>query len=164
MLKINERLDKITAVRADFTAHGMLIESCLIQAIKDAFDETACGDEDSIHEDANDFSETDGEYSDDEIQIFSSGPTGMWNFYDIYDTQMCGLINPDNTEKQLVADDANGELAMNLDDSHPYIPQQPSPAPPNNEEDDDHGPIESGPLMNEVCLIGRKGQSIHYSR
>ena len=29
-------------------------------------------------------------------------------------------------EKELVADDADGELAMNLDDSHPYIPQQPS--------------------------------------
>jgi hypothetical protein len=33
-----------------------------------------------------------------------------------------------------------------------------SPTPPTDYNDNDHGPVESGPLMNEVCSIGRKGQ------
>ena len=40
ILKVNERLDKIAAARGDFTARGMLGDSCLIQAIKDALGDT----------------------------------------------------------------------------------------------------------------------------
>jgi len=62
MLKINERLDKLAAVRTDFTTRGMLVDSCLIQAIKDAFSEDS---EDLMDEDAGDSNESDGPTSDE---------------------------------------------------------------------------------------------------
>lgn len=88
MLKVNERLDKISAARADFNVRGMLAGSCFIQAFKDAFGN------DPMDEDAD---ETDSENSDNEAQTLG------------------------------------------------------------NEEDDDCGPVERGPLMNEVRLVARKG-------
>ena len=45
MLKVNERLDKLAATRADFTARGMLADSCLIQAIRNAFGEDISDEE-----------------------------------------------------------------------------------------------------------------------
>jgi len=42
------------------------------------------------------------------------------------------------------------------DNNHPH-PNQDSSTLPNDEEDDDHGPVESGPLMNEVRLASKKG-------
>ena len=148
MLKVNERLDKIAAARADFAARGMLADSCLVQAIM------AYSDEDSMqHEDASDSDKTDSEDSDDKIQISGLNYTSTQNSYD---THMRSLTNPDDPDDP---DDTSEESVTDPDDDHPHTSQQPSPAPPNNEEDDDHGPVESGPLMNEVCLVGRKGQS-----
>jgi len=87
ILKVNERLDKITAARADFTARGMLTDSCLIQAIKEAF-----------------------------------GGSG-----------------------------SNDSMDENNSDSDEAVPLE-------DEDEDDCGAVESGPLMNEVRLVARKGQ------
>ena len=161
ILKVNERLDKIAAARADFTARGMLMDSCLVQAIKDAF-----GD-DPIDEDASD-SETDSGSSDGETEVFSPQyAAGTWDFgntgarsHGHADTH-----SPDDTNTH-IPDDTNDGPADDIDEhalngNHPHVSRQPSPAPLNDGdlEDDDCGPVESGPLMNEVRLVGRKGQS-----
>lgn len=99
ILKVNERLDKITAARADFTARGMLTDSCLIQAIKEAF---GFGSDDSMDENNSDSDET-----------------------DTY------THNPDDADEAV---------------------------PPEDGDEDDCGAVESGPLMNEVRLVARKGQ------
>lgn len=47
ILKVNERIDKLTTARADFTARGMLADSSIVAAILDAFsnsDHGDCGD------------------------------------------------------------------------------------------------------------------------
>ena len=46
-----------------------------------------------------------------------------------------------------------------IDDDHHHPCNQDSHAPPKNGEDDDHGLVESGPLMNKVCLGCKKGQT-----
>ena len=132
ILKVNETLDKIAAACGNFTARGMLEDLCLIQAIKDLLGNIPS---DLMDEDANNSDETNSESSDDEI---------LPNY-----THMPGL-------KGLV-DNVDCHI-MDQDDDHPHSPQQPLPAPPDDEEDDDYGPVESGPLMNEVRLVGRKGQ------
>jgi len=142
MLKVNERLDKIAAARADFAARGMLEDSCLVQAIKDAFSNTAHDSGDPMDEDASNPDETDSETSDDEIQIPSSGRA---NIQDFSNTRTHGLDDVD-------------EHTPSADNDYPHTPREPSPTLPIDEEDDDHGPVESGPLMNEVRLVGRKGQ------
>ena len=48
ILRCNQRLDKLAAARVDFTTRGMLTDSCLIQAIKEATMD--CDSEDPIDE------------------------------------------------------------------------------------------------------------------
>ena len=144
MLKVNERLDKIAAARADFTVRGMLVDSCLLQAIKAAFINLA-RDEDPMDEDISDSDETDSEDSDDEFQAF---PSRNFNTAHTLDFSDINTSIPDST------DEDTDEYAVDPDDDR----HQPLPTFPIDDEDDDHGPVESGPLMNEVRLVGRKGQ------
>ena len=46
ILKVNKRLDKLAAAQADFKTHGMLVDSCLVQAINDAASSEGSMDED----------------------------------------------------------------------------------------------------------------------
>lgn len=129
MLKVNQRLDKLAAARADFTARGMLAESCLIQAIRDAF---STDKETPMDEDAYDSDETDNSTSDE-------------------------ILVPDNDHP------LNGADARTRSTTNVYVPgisdDQDSPALPGDQEDEDHGPVESGPLMNEVRLACKRGQA-----
>jgi hypothetical protein len=59
MLKVNERLDKLAAARADFTARGMLAESCLVQAIRGVVSATTRDNEDPMDDNAYDSDKTD---------------------------------------------------------------------------------------------------------
>jgi len=131
ILKVNERLDKIATACGDFTARGMLGDSCLIQAIKDALGDTPS---DLMDEDADSSDETDSGSSDSEVLPNGTCARGLG-----------GLVNDIDRH------------VLDQNDDRPHTPQQPPPAPPDDEEDDDYGPVESGPLMNEVRLVGRKG-------
>ena len=146
MLKVNERLDKLAALRADFTTRGMLRDSCLVQAVEDTL-----GNERPLDEVASDSDETSSEDSDGETPIpgsdYGSSQNSDFHIYGLDDS-------PNNTGKELV-DDTN-ERVLSLDSDYS---QQPLAAPPDHEEDDDCGPVESRPLMNEVRLVARKGQS-----
>ena len=143
MLKVNERLDKIAAARADFTARGMLVDSCLLQIIKAALANLIRG-EDPMDEDTSDSDETDSEASDDEFQIL---PSRHFNTAHALDPGDIGTSFLNDANEDTI------EHTADPDDDHP----QPPAAPPTDEEDDDYGPVESGPLMNEVRLMGRKG-------
>ena len=136
MLKANERLDKLAAARADFTARGMLTDSCLIHAIRNITDYNS----DNTDEDASDSDETD----DDEIFITSSELNG---------TSTQGLTEANTS----IPDNTNDEEDPDMDIDHPHMRDQHSPTPPDDNEDDDHGPVESVPLMNEVRLVSKKG-------
>ena len=138
MLKINERLDKLAAARADFTVRGMLTDSCLVQAFRDTFSE------DRMDEDTDDSDESDDPTSD-EIDVLDHS-------LDDADTQTLG-----NTSTHPPGIDDNHLGDSPIDNNHPH-PDQDSSTQPNDEEDDDHGPVESGPLMNEVRLASKKGQ------
>jgi hypothetical protein len=159
MLKVNERLDKLAAARADFTARGMLVDSCLVQAIKDISSTTAHDIEDPMDEDASNSDESDSDILD-EIRIFNSSHT---NTLDLncatpeFDDISTRSLNDTDDDADAGALDDPGARVINASDGHPHTPRQHSPAPPDNEEDDDHGPVESGPLMNEVRLASRKG-------
>ena len=136
MLKVNERINKITAARTDFTARGMLEDSCLVQAISNALN-----DADENPMDVNSSDETSSESSDDEVQIFNSDSTGA----DDFNTRIGGLSDigtsiPDNTSQ---------EPANNIGDNA---------VPSGIIEDNDCRPVKSGPLMNEVRLVARKGE------
>ena len=168
MLKVNERLEKLAAARADFAACGMLEDSCLVQAIKDAFTNDS---EDSTDEDeaASDSDETDSDIYEG-FDIFNPIRTRRQDFYrtgaygsDTTTPNDANTTAPNdadvtapNDANVMTSDDADEHVPY-TDDDYPHTPQR-SPAPPNEEEDDDHGPVESGPLMNEVRLVGRKGQ------
>jgi len=137
MLKVNERLDKIAAARADFAVRGMLTDSCLVQVLKEALANLIHSDGEPMYEDTSDSGETDDEVSDDEFQIppshhFNNAPS----------------LDDINSDEDI------DERAVNPDDDDPQLLS----ALPIDEEDDDYGPVESGPLMNEVHLVGRKGQ------
>ena len=54
ILKINERLDKLAAAKADFTSRGMLDGSSLVAAIFDALGNTDCADDDDQNDDGSD--------------------------------------------------------------------------------------------------------------
>ena len=69
MLKVNERLDKIAAARANFTVRGMLADLCLVQVIKEALASLIRDDGDPMDEDTSYSDETDSDDSDDEFQI-----------------------------------------------------------------------------------------------
>jgi hypothetical protein len=163
MLKINERLDKLAVARADFKARGMLDNSCLIQVIMDTARDTG----DPMDEDASDSDETDSDASD-EVSIFNS------DHADTRGLNNAGTTAPDdanaNTDIDADADaetDADADTntdALNETDAHILdadynrfrLPNSRSPTPP--EEEDDHGPVESGPLMNEVRLAHKRGK------
>jgi hypothetical protein len=137
MLRTNERLDKIAAARVDFTARGMLADSCLVQVIRDILGSS----EDSMDEDSSD-SETDSD-SYEEDGLDGENPPSNSNNTD-HDTD--GSRDSDNNDND----------NDHSDDHH-------------DNDDDDHGPVESGPLMNEVRFVGRKGKdpsppSIHKLR
>ena len=75
MLKSNKRLDKLAAARVDFTARGMLADSCLIQAIKDAL--TDHDNEDPTDKDASG-SESDSDTSST-LSTFGAGHADTQN-------------------------------------------------------------------------------------
>lgn len=131
MLRSNERLDKLAAARADFTARGMLVDSCLLQAIKEVvMDCDSEGSSDEVESNADDT----GSDTSDEIWHFDAEPTSV---QDLDDTD---------------------EPTSNTDDDYPPSPRPPSPILLDDDDDDDCGPVESGPLMNEVRLMSKKGQ------
>ena len=166
MLRSNQRLDKLAAARADFTARGMLVDSCLIKAIETALD--AMEDENSMLVDDDMESE-----SDDEL------------FDDLTGTQGADGTIPNFRDPEPEMDGTN---VSNLDD-HSHSPHLHSPTPPDDgdnnndsggsdknnngnndngssnndngggddDNDNDCGPVESGPLMNEVRFVSRKG-------
>jgi hypothetical protein len=137
MLKYNERLDKLATARADFTARGMLKDSCFIQAIMNI---PSTMDHDSSDDTASSSDETDSDASNANYMSTRDFSTAI----PPYET---GAPNDTDT------------WASNTSDDHPHTPHPPSPTPlDDNEEDEDEcGPVESGPLMNEVRLVSRKG-------
>jgi len=145
MLKVNERLDKLAAARADFTVRGMLVDTCLLQVITATFANLFCG-EDSMDEDVSDLDEdeTDSEDSDDEFRILPS-----------YQLITAHTLDPGNINTSIPNDtyEDTDERTVDPDDDH----REPLPTLPIDDEDNDYGPVESGPLMNEVRLVGRKG-------
>ena len=163
MLKINERLDKLAVARADFKARGMLDNSCLIQVIMD----TAGNTGDPMDEDTSDSDETNSDTSD-KVSIFNL------DHADTRGLNNAGTTAPDDANANTnINADANAETdantntntdALNETDMHILdadynrfrLPNSRSPTPP--EEEDDHGPVESSPLMNEVCLAHKRGK------
>lgn len=131
ILKINERLDKISTARVDFTTCGMLTDLCLDQATMDLTD--------------SDAADSDVTSSDDDL-----------------DSDTSSNDNPNNntSSDNDPDDDAlnDGALSDNgLDNNNDFLDAS-SPPPPVGDGDDKCGPVESGPLMNEVHLVGRKGK------
>ena len=150
MLKSNERIDKLAAARADFMARGMLADSCFIEAIKNALS-TMDHDEDSVDEDASDSDETDSDVFDEDFantQDFST-------ITSTFDNSNTHGLKTNDTEID-TPDNADAHI-FNTGDDHPSTPRLPSPVPFDDSEDD-CGPIESGPLMNEVRLVSKKGK------
>jgi len=128
----------------------MLTDSCLIQAIKGTLSDTACGSGDPVGGDAGD-SETDSETSDQALMHglnnCAAPPTNN------NDNDDCG---PVESWQQSPAPPANDN---NDNNSGPVKSQQPSPTLPTNNNNNACGPVESGPLMNKVHFVGRKGKS-----
>ena len=163
MLKVNERLDKLAATWADFTARGMLADSCLIQAIRNAFSE------DISDKEVYDSDETDSDAPDKIHTLDPDRPnTHLPNNTDTRtldndntDVSALDNMNPrslDNANTRAL-DNTSRHSLDDFDDDHHHPRNQDSHTPPDNEEDDNHGPIELGPLMNEVRLGCKKGQA-----
>ena len=129
MLKANTQLDKLAAAHADFLARSMLVDSCLIQAVKDII----VDNEDSTDDTTGD--------SDSESDISSEA-----EFHHSH------INNSDCTRDPNGNTDTSYEQLQTL-----CLPPQMLSA--SQAEDNDCGPVESGPLMNEVRLVSRKGQS-----
>ncbi|KAF9778110.1 hypothetical protein BJ322DRAFT_1014885 [Thelephora terrestris] len=70
MIKSNQRLDKLAAARADFTARGMLVDSCLIKAIEAVLDAME-SDENSTLDDDDEASSDDTE-SESDSELFNN--------------------------------------------------------------------------------------------
>ena len=134
ILKTNERLDKLAAARADFAARGMLIDSCLIQAIKN---KGAMDSDEGLLDDITSGTDSD---TDDEIWHFDQNPP-----------RPLSPIPPDNQ------DAGRPPPPITPDDNHEH-----RPPPMTTEEDDECGPVDSGPLMNEVRLMSKKGNESFY--
>lgn len=155
MLKSNERLDKIAAARTDFQARGMLEGSCLAQAIKDTL-----ATEDSMDEDAGDSDETSSESSTNDTETQAD---------DTDDSTESPVDDTDDDTGNPVddGDDDTGNPVDNNDDASDYSVNDTgvtgersandNQATPPDNGDDDCGPVETGPLMNEVRLVARKG-------
>ena len=160
MLKINERLDKIAAARVDFASRNMLTDSCLSQALVTSMDGSpTC--EDTGEENSD--SETDSELYDIDIH-----PTRSYHHphpQDHFDDGLDGSTPDDDRPNDRPDDDRPDYDILDddildddiLDDDDCLDSSYPQP-PSANEEDDECGPVESGPLMNEVRFIGRKGK------
>ena len=157
MLKSNERLDKLAAARVDFTARGMLEDSCLIQAIKDTLG-TDHDNEDSMDEDASDSDETDSDTSST-FSIFSVGHADTQNISTTTSTNNTETDTPADADDDwpLSPTPLDDDNASDPDDNRPL-----SPTPLDDDEEDDCGPVESGPLMNEVRLVSKKGKKPSY--
>ena len=181
MLKVNERLDKLAAARADFTARGMLADSCLVNAIRNAMEDDC---EDPMDEDASASDETDSDFSSNSNHTRTYGPADADTLDDVdadtlvdadvdadalsdADVDTGALSDADVDAGALGDADVNADTlgdadtyVSDVDDGHPPTPRQRSPVPPDDDEGDDHGPVESGPLMNEVRLVSKKGQKL----
>jgi hypothetical protein len=163
MLKVNERLDKLAAAQADFTARGMLADSCLIQAIRDISSVTAGDNEDPMDEDAYNSDETDNS-TPDEIDVLDHGrPRNNPSRHTLNDTD---TPPPDDTDAP-PPDDTDAPPPNDTDtppldnpDARTHDSDRSSLAPPNDEDEDDHGPVESGPLMNEVRLACKRSKIV----
>ena len=170
MLKTNERLDKIAAARIDFTARGMLVDSCLVQAIRDILSSS----EDPMDEDSSN-SGSDSETSDEEIQISGAGlgaenlPANNNNIDnhdnshdDDHDNNGCnnddyddnGRNDNDNNDGCNDNDNNDGRNNDNNNGRNDDCLHDDN----DSGDEDNHGPVESGPLMNEVRFVGRKGE------
>ena len=103
ILKVNERLDKLAAARANFTARGMLTNPPLVATMLDFFSDN----------------NSQGNNSDDNINTIPQGGHGS---------------------------DSDGGSADTSDDGS------------DSDDENDAGPVESEPLMNEVKLAHEKGQ------
>ena len=157
MLKTNERFDKLAATRADFTARGMLVDSCLVQAIKvkDTMDY-----EGGLTDDINNGTDSD---TDDETWHFDPNPPGPQNL----PATSPQPISPSNDLRSPTPHQPSPILLENQDSCPPLPPtsddnHEDPPPPFTTEEDDDCGPVESGPLMNEVRLTSKKGNESYY--
>ena len=126
----------------------MFVDSCLAQAIKDT-----SSSEDPMDEDNNDSDETNSESSDDEIPIPDSYYTSTQNL----NPHVHSLNSNSNDSNEGPVNNTHQRI-LGLDSNHA---QQLLLAPPDNEEDDDCGPVKLGPIMNEVRLVAKKGQSGH---
>jgi len=149
MLKVNQRLDKLAAARADFTTRGMLAESCLIQAIRSVFSVIPGDEETPMDEDTYDSDETDDSTSDEILVPDNDRPLNN-----------AGRRTLDGTDTPTLNNaDVHTRSTTNV-----YVPgigdDQDSPVLPGDQDDDDHGPVESGPLMNEVRLACKRGQAL----
>ena len=156
ILKCNERLDKLATTRADFTARSMLVELCLIQAIKEATMD--CDDEDPADEVGSDTDDADSDTSEENLPLDTDHTST--SIQDLRDTT--SNSNNRNVHGLNTNHSGTGTLndttthTSNVDDERPHTPH---PSSPTIDEDDDNcGPVESGPLMNEVRLVSTKGQ------
>ena len=151
ILRSNERIDKLTAARTDFTARGMLADSCLVQAFKAAVETMDC-DEDS------DAATSDSDNSDFDTEL--SNPNDL-------STRTLDTITPalnDSSTRDLETRHSETDSPDNTDmdtsdpdNDFPPTPRPVSPMPSDDEDEDDCGPVESGPLMNEVRFMSKKG-------
>ena len=158
ILKCNERLDKLAAARADFTARGMLVDSCLIQAIEEAVMD--CDDENLVDEVGSDTDDANSDTSDEVWPLDTDYTnTGIRRLSDTAsnsdDPNVHGLNTNHSGTDTLNDADTHTSDNDNDNDERPHTPRPPSPT---IDEDDDCGPVESGPLMNEVRLVSTKGQ------
>ena len=81
-------------------------------------------------------------------------PVGIWALVPSVSTTTftnnAEMNTPDDTETDIP------------DDADTNDNRSPSPTPLNNDEEDDCGPVESGPLMNEVRFVSKKGKKPSY--
>lgn len=156
MLKFNECLDKLAAARVDFTAHGMLRDLCLIQAIKTTLDHS---EENPTSRDASDSDNASSNTSDGSRFFnpdYTSAQTSTISGFD--DSNTCDL---ETTTSETHSPSGAGMYASDINDDHPPAPHPLLPTLLNS-DDDDCGPIELGPLMNEVWFVSRKGWRFLY--
>ena len=168
MFKVNKRLDKLVAVQADFAARGMLVDSCLIQAIKDTFS----GDSEDLMDEDMDSDESDDPTAD-EINALDHNrpldnedplplenrepytPSVNNNRANRVDNNHANRVDNNHTNDDRVDNNHTNNDRTNIN----YSPSnQDPPTLPNDEDDEDCGPVESGPLMNEVRLACKKGR------
>ena len=138
ILKVNERLDKLVAARADFKSRGMLVDPPLVAAILN-IKTTPNGRDNNDSNHANDG----GENGDD----------------DGYDGNSDGdNSNSDGDDSNSDGDDNNND--DDNDDHDDDHDDSDSNDDENSDSDNDNeaGPVESEPLMNEVRLAQEKGK------